>query len=267
MKLRGNTYIRALGPEELEDMRVACRLGREVLDEAAAVVGPGVTTDEIDRVVHEASVDRECYPSPLNYYQFPKSCCTSVNEVICHGIPDMRPLQSGDICNVDVTVFHRGYHGDLNETIFVGEVSEKAKDLVVNTWECLEKAIETVKPGMKYRDVGNVIQKHATTGSYSVVRSYCGHGIHKLFHCAPNVPHYAKNKAVGVMKPGHVFTIEPMISEGVWGDQTWPDNWTSVTQDGKLSAQFEQTMVVTDTGVDVLTARPGKRHTPYFMDS
>ena len=146
----------------------------------------------------------------------------------------------------------RGYHGDLNETIFVGEVSQKAKDLVVNTWECLEKAItECVKPGVKYRDVGGVIQKHATTGGYSVVRSYCGHGIHKLFHCAPNVPHYAKNKAVGVMKPGHCFTIEPMISEGVWGDQTWPDNWTSVTQDGKLSAQFEQTMVVTDTGVEV----------------
>jgi len=268
MKLKGNTYIRQLDDNEIEGLRVACRLGREVLDEAAAAVAPGVTTDEIDRIVHEATVDRECYPSPLNYYQFPKSCCTSVNEVICHGIPDMRPLQGGDICNVDVTVYHRGYHGDLNETCFVGEVSDKVKNLVVNTWECLEKAIsECVKPGTKYREVGNVIQKHATTGGYSVVRSYCGHGIHKLFHCAPNVPHYAKNKAVGVMKPGHCFTIEPMISEGVWGDQTWPDNWTSVTQDGKLSAQFEQTMVVTDTGVDVLTARPGKRHVPYFMES
>merc|ERR1719225_1619802 len=223
MKLKGNTYIRSLDGDELEGLRVACRLGREVLDEAAAAVAAGVTTDEIDRIVHEATVDRDCYPSPLNYYQFPKSCCTSVNEVICHGIPDMRPLQEGDICNVDVTVIQKHAHGDLNETIFVGEVSQKAKDLVVNTWECLEKAIaECVKPGVKYRDVGS--------------------GIQKLFHCAPNVPHYAKNKAVGVMKPGHCFTIEPMISEGVWGDQTWPDNWTSVTQDGKLSAQFEQTM-------------------------
>jgi len=267
MKLKGNTYIKPLDHTEIEDMRVACKLGREVLDEAAKAIAPGVTTDEIDRVVHEASVDRECYPSPLNYYQFPKSCCTSVNEVICHGIPDMRPLQSGDICNIDVTVYHRGYHGDLNETLFVGEVSEKARNLVINTWECLEKAItECVKPGTKYREVGNVIQKHAASGGYSVVRSYCGHGIHKLFHCAPNVPHYAKNKAVGVMKPGHVFTIEPMISEGVWGDTTWPDNWTSVTQDGKLSAQFEQTMIVTDAGVEVLTARPGKEHTPYFME-
>ena len=177
----------------------------------------GVTTDEIDRICHEASVDRECCPSPLNYYKFPKPCCTSVNEVICHGIPDKRPLQNGDICNVDVTVYHRGFHGDLNETIFCGDVPEKAKSLVINTWECLEKAIETVKPGTKYRDVGNVIQKHVASAGYSVVRSYCGHGIHKLFHCAPNVPHYAKNKAIGGMK------------------------------------EFEQTMIVSDTGVDVQT--------------
>ncbi len=199
---------------QLEDLRVACRLGREVLNEGAAAVAPGVPTDEIDRVVHEASVDRECYPSPLNYYQFPKSCCTSVNEVICHGIPDARPLQDGDLCNIDVTVYHRGYHGDLNETCFVGNPSEKARKLVNNTWECLQKAIAEVKPGVKYREMGNVIQKHAQSEGFSVVRSYCGHGIHKLFHCAPNVPHYAKNKAVGVMKKGHAFTIEPMINEG-----------------------------------------------------
>ena len=193
---------------------MACRLGREVLDEAAAAVDVGVTTDEIDRVVHEATVDRDSYPSPLNYYQFPKSCCTSINEVICHGIPDKRPLVDGDICNIDVTVYHRGYHGDLNETLFVGRPSDKARTLVRNTWECLDKSIAEVKPGVKYRDMGNYIQKHAQAEGFSVVRSYCGHGIHKLFHCAPNVPHYAKNKAVGVMKVGHAFTIEPMISEG-----------------------------------------------------
>ena len=154
-----------------------------------------------------------------------------------------------------MTVYHRGYHGDLNETFFVGTPKDYAKKLVVNTWECLQKAIENVKPGVKFRDMGNVIQKHAQSEGFSVVRSYCGHGktlrwsrdslinsficlgIHKLFHCAPNVPHYAKNKAVGVMKPGNAFTIEPMISEGVWTDQTWPDNWTAVTTDGKLSAQ------------------------------
>ena len=161
-KLKGNTYIRQLDQDEIDDLRTACRLGRQVLDEAAAAVAPGVTTDEIDRIVHEAAVDRECYPSPLNYYCFPKSCCTSVNEVICHCIPDKRPLIDGDIVNIDVTVFHRGYHGDLNETLFVGTPSENAKALVTNTWECLDKAIkESVKPGIKYRDVGNVIQKHA----------------------------------------------------------------------------------------------------------
>lgn len=149
----------------------------------------------------------------------------------------MPAFQDGDIVNLDVTVYHRGYHGDLNETFFVGTPKENVKKLVINTWECLQKAIAEVKPGIKYRDVGNVIQKHAQSEGFSVVRSYCGHGIHKLFHCAPNVPHYAKNKAVGVMKPGNAFTIEPMISEGVWTDQTWPDNWTAVTTDGKLSAQ------------------------------
>nr|ACO12085.1 Methionine aminopeptidase 1 [Lepeophtheirus salmonis] len=266
-KMKGNTYVRILDEEEIEALRVSCRLGRQVLDEAAAVVDAGVTTEEIDRVVHEACIERDCYPSPLGYYNFPKSCCTSVNEVICHGIPDKRVLEKGDIVNVDVTVFHRGFHGDLNETLFAGEPTPTAKALVLNTWECLDKAIkECVKPGVKYREVGNVIQKHAGNSGYSVVRGYCGHGIHRLFHCAPNVPHYAKNKAVGFMKPGHAFTIEPMISEGVWSDQTWPDSWTAVTTDGKLSAQFEQTMVVTSKGADVLAARLGKPDVPYFLD-
>ncbi|CAB4055011.1 map [Lepeophtheirus salmonis] len=212
-KMKGNTYVRILDEEEIEALRVSCRLGRQVLDEAAAVVDAGVTTEEIDRV----------------------SCCTSVNEVICHGIPDKRVLEKGDIVNVDVTVFHRGFHGDLNETLFAGEPTPTAKALVLNTWECLDKAIkECVKPGVKYREVGNVIQKHAGNSGYSVVRGYCGH--------------------------------EPMISEGVWSDQTWPDSWTAVTTDGKLSAQFEQTMVVTSKGADVLTARLGKPDVPYFLD-
>lgn len=189
-------------------MRVSCKLGREVLDEAAKVCDVGITTDEIDRVVHEACIERECYPSPLNYYEFPASCCTSVNEVrkflpfffilvfwflqvICHGIPDTRPLKDGDICNVDITVYHRGFHGDLNETFFVGNVKEQHKNLVKVTHECLMKAIDIVKPGEKYREIGNVIQKHAQAHGYSVVRSYCGHGIHRLFHTTPNIPHYA----------------------------------------------------------------------------
>uniref|UniRef100_A0AAY4ARE1 Methionine aminopeptidase n=1 Tax=Denticeps clupeoides TaxID=299321 RepID=A0AAY4ARE1_9TELE len=238
-----------------EALPVHCDSLMEILDVAAKMVKPGVTTEEIDHAVHLACIERDCYPSPLNYYNFPKSCCTSVNEVICHGIPDHRALQEGDIINVDITVYHNGYHGDLNETFFVGEVDEDAKRLVQSTYECLMQAIDSVKPGIRYRELGNIIQKHAQASGFSVVRSYCGHGIHKLFHTAPNVPHYAKNKAVGVMKPGHVFTIEPMICEGGWQDETWPDGWTAVTRDGKRSAQFEHTLLVTETGCEILTFR------------
>ncbi|KAK6617909.1 Methionine aminopeptidase 1 [Polyplax serrata] len=266
LAVKGSAQIKTLTDEEIEDMRLACKLGREVLDEAAGIIDVGITTDEIDRIVHEACVERECYPSPLNYYEFPKSCCTSINEVICHGIPDLRPLRDGDICNVDVTVYHRGYHGDLNETFLVGNVSEIGKKLTKVTWECLEKAIEAVRPGEKYREIGNIIQKYAQANGFSVVKSYCGHGIHKLFHTAPNIPHYAKNKAVGVMKPGHCFTIEPMISQGTWRDEMWPDSWTAVTADGLLSAQFEQTLLVTDSGVEVLTKRLKNNGQPYFLD-
>ncbi|KAI4475277.1 hypothetical protein M0802_003164 [Mischocyttarus mexicanus] len=264
--VRGSAQIKVLNDEEIEGMRIACKLGREVLDEAAKVCDVGVTTAEIDRVVHEACIERDCYPSPLNYYQFPASCCTSVNEVICHGIPDTRPLEDGDICNVDVTVYHKGFHGDLNETFLVGNVKPEVKKLVEVTYECLSKAIDIVRPGEKYRDIGNVIQKHAQANGFSVVRSYCGHGIHRLFHTAPNVPHYAKNKAVGIMKPGHTFTIEPMISQGTWKDEMWPDGWTVVTADGRWSAQFEQTLLVTEKGCDILTKRLTNDGKPWFMD-
>jgi len=263
--MRGSTNIQCLDDDEQEALRVACKLGREVLDIAAGAIAVGSTTEEIDKLVHEACIDRECYPSPLNYYNFPKSCCTSINEVICHGIPDARRLEDGDILNIDITTCHRGYHGDLNETFFVGNVDERSKQLVKVTHECLSQAIDLVKPGVRYREIGNVIQKHAQAHGYSVVRSYCGHGIHRLFHTAPSVPHYSKNKAVGVMKPGHAFTIEPMISEGTWRDVTWPDNWTAVTQDGKRSAQFEHTLLVTETGCEVLTARASGK--PWFLDN
>jgi len=264
--LRGNTSIKVLDDDEIEAMRVAGRLGRECLNAAAAAVDVGVTTDELDRLVHEAAIERDCYPSPLNYYKFPKSCCTSVNEVICHGIPDTRPLQDGDICNVDVTVYHHGFHGDLNETFFVGNVSEKHKKLVQVTYDALCKAIEIVRPGEKYREIGNVIQKYVTPHGFSVVRSYCGHGIHRVFHTAPNVPHYAKNSAVGIMKAGNCFTIEPMISEGTSKSNRWPDEWTAVTSDGLYSAQFEQTLLVTDTGCEILTRRRENNGQPWFMD-
>eukprot|EP00116_Pleurobrachia_bachei_P003211 sb/3463473/ len=245
---RGVGQIRILNEEEIAGMKLAGRLGREVMDIAASMVKVGVTTEEIDDVVYQATINRDCYPSPLNYRGFPKSCCTSVNEVICHGIPDQRPLEDGDIVNIDITVFKDGFHGDLNETFYVGNVDEKGKKLVEASYECLQRAIASVKPGAKYRDVGNIIQKYINTQGFSVVRSYCGHGINQLFHTAPSVPHYAKNKAVGIMKPGHCFTIEPMINEGTWGDTLWPDDWTAVTTDGKRSSQFEQTLLVTETG-------------------
>jgi len=213
-EVRGITQIEIKTPEQIEAMKIACRYAREVLDIAAQHVRVGVTTDEIDKIVHVATLQRNAYPSPLNYNHFPKSCCTSINEVICHGIPDSRPLQDGDICNIDITVYYNGFHGDVNETFLVGNVDEESKTLVRVTRECLEKAIAIVKPGTLYREVGNVISRHANKHGFSVVRSYCGHGIGSLFHTAPSIPHYSKNKAIGVMKPGHTFTIEPMINQG-----------------------------------------------------
>ncbi|KAJ2961924.1 hypothetical protein NQZ79_g2937 [Umbelopsis isabellina] len=251
--VRGSSVIKCLNEEEIAKMRKVCKIAREVLDIGAAAVRPGISTDEIDRIVHEATIERGAYPSPLNYYNFPKSCCTSVNEVICHGIPDQRLLKDGDIVNLDITCYLDGFHGDLNETYLVGNVDEKGRKLVNVARECLQKAIDMAKPGVRYRDFGKVIEDHAKKNGFSVVRTFCGHGIQELFHCAPNVPHYANNKAIGVLKPGHTFTIEPMICEGTWRDELWPDNWTAVTHDGLRSAQFEHTLLVTETGLEILT--------------
>lgn len=254
-----NNAIRVYTDDDLDGetgLRHACKMGREVLDIAGKALRVGVTTDEIDRVVHEASIERNCYPSPLNYYNFPKSVCTSVNEVICHGIPDYREVSDGDVVNIDVTVFNKGgYHGDLNETFCVGTVDADGQKLVQTAFQCLSAALDIVKPGTLYRDLGNAIHKVASKNKCSVVRTYCGHGIGSLFHTAPNVPHYHKNKAKGTIKKGHVFTVEPMINLGVPGDCTWADNWTAVTADGKRSAQFEHTVLVTDSGCEILTAR------------
>jgi methionyl aminopeptidase len=252
---RYNSSIRVLTIEEQGKLRKVCKMERKALEVGAAMVKPGISTDEIDKAVHDCIINMNAYPSPLNYRGFPKSICTSVNEVICHGIPDMRLLRSGDIVNLDITVFYDGFHGDLNETYLVGDVDEAGKNLVNSSKECLEKAIAAVKPGVRYREIGDIIEKIAVRNGHSVVRTYCGHGIHRLFHCAPNIPHYSGNKAIGVMRPGHAFTIEPMISEGVWQDVHWPDGWTAVTRDGKRSAQFEHTLLVTEDGVEILTAR------------
>lgn len=216
LSIRGSSRIEALSKQDQDLMRETCQLAREVLNEGRKLVKPGTTTDEIDRVIHDACMERNCYPSPLNYMEFPKSCCTSVNEVICHGIPDQYELKDGDIVNLDVTAYYNGFHGDLNETYPVGKnVDEKAKKLIKATRECLNKAIEMCKPGVLYRDLGTIIQKTAVTEGFQVVKSYCGHGIHRHFHCAPSIPHYSKNKAVGVMKPGmsgFTFSLKLMLS-------------------------------------------------------
>jgi methionyl aminopeptidase len=244
--------------KDIEKIRKVAKISREVLDITASHIKPGVTTDELDAILHKECLKRNAYPSPLNYYNFPKSMCTSVNEVICHGIPDKYKLQDGDIVNLDVTIFYLGFHSDLNETYYVGEAAKtnaETVNLVETTRECLDLAIQHVKPGIAFRELGNIIEKHAHENNCSVVRTYCGHGIGVLFHCQPNIPHYAKNKAVGIAKPGMVFTIEPMLCAGTYKDATWPDNWTAVTQDGKYSAQFEQMLLVTEDGCEILTAR------------
>jgi len=250
-----STHFCTTKGEELENLRYSCQMGREVLDLAGRAIRVGITTDEIDRIVHEACIERECYPSPLNYYRFPKSVCTSVNEAICHGIPDYREIEDGDIINVDITTYCRGYHGDLNETFMVGKVDEGGERLVRTAFECLKGALGMVKPGTLYRDLGTAIHKIAAANGCSVNRTYCGHGIGTIFHTAPNIPHYHKNKAKGIMHPGHVFTVEPMINLGRPQDVTWRDDWTAVTVDGKRSAQFEHTVLVTETGCEILTAR------------
>lgn len=244
-------------------IRRVCALSREVLDIACAATRPGVTTDEIDRIVHEATVERGMYPSPLNYYGFPKSVCTSVNEIICHGIPDNRELQEGDIVNLDVSSYLDSFHGDLNETVFVGRPDEDSVRLVHTAYSCLMAGIAAVRPNELYRNIGDVIEDRASKSKCSVVRTYTGHGIGRLFHTCPTICHYADNKSRGIMTPGHVFTIEPMINLGTWRDVSWPDKWTSSTTDGKRSAQFEHTMVCTADGVELLTDWEGS--VPFYQ--
>lgn len=248
---------KSLNSLEIEGMRKVCSLAREVLDIVASNIRPGVTTDELDAICHEECLKRDSYPSPLNYRCFPKSICTSVNEVICHGIPDQRPLVEGDIVNLDVTLYHGGFHGDLNATYPVGKIDEDSARLIATTKEAMEAAIALVKPGALYRDIGNKIESIVKPQGFSIVRQYVGHGINQLFHTNnPSIVHYGNSKMPGKMEVGQCFTIEPMINTGVASLDHWRDDWTAVTKDGKKSAQFEETMIVTETGVEILT-RPG----------
>jgi methionyl aminopeptidase len=241
----------------IERMRHAGKMAAEVLALAGQMVAPGVTTDEIDMAVHQWCIDRDSYPSPLNYNGFRKSVCTSVNEVICHGIPDSRPLQDGDIINIDVTTFVGGVHGDTNATFFVGDVDPASRELVQVTEECMWFGIEAVKVGRPISDIGRAIENHAKKHKMGVVRSFVGHGIGEQFHTDIQVLHYYDQRASVIMRPGMTFTIEPMITLGTWQHRMWDDNWTAVTTDGKRTAQYEHTLLVTDDGVDVLTGGPG----------
>ncbi|MEO1819511.1 type I methionyl aminopeptidase [Pseudomonas sp.] len=248
--------------EDIAGMRVAGRLAAEVLEMIGEHVKPGVTTDELDRICHDYIVNvQKAIPAPLNYggapgrMPFPKSICTSLNHVVCHGIPNDKPLKSGDSLNIDVTVIKDGYHGDTSKMFMVGEVPEWAERLARITQECMYKGISVVRPGARLGDIGAIIQEHAHANRYSVVREYCGHGIGKVFHEDPQILHYGRAGTGMEMQEGMIFTIEPMINQGRPETRLLGDNWTAITKDRKLSAQWEHTILVTADGYEVLTLR------------
>ncbi|QIK83739.1 type I methionyl aminopeptidase [Sanguibacter sp. HDW7] len=241
-------------PETIERIRVAARLAAQALEIAGAAVAPGVTTDEIDRIGHEFLCDNGAYPSTLGYRGYPKSLCTSVNEVICHGIPDSTVLVEGYIVNIDVTAFIGGVHGDNNATFAVGEISEDDALLVERTREAMMRGIKAVRPGREVNVIGRVIEKYAARFGYGVVRDFTGHGVGESFHSGLIIPHYDSAPAYAdVIEPGMVFTIEPMLTLGTHEWVQWEDGWTVLTKDGSRTAQFEHTVLVTETGTEILT--------------
>jgi methionyl aminopeptidase len=240
-------------PEVIEAMRIASRIAAQALAEGGKAVRPGNTTDDVDAVVHEFLCDNGAYPSTLGYRAFPKSCCTSLNEVICHGIPDSTVIEDGDICNIDVTAFIGGVHGDTNATYFAGDVSEDAKLLVDRTHEATVRAIRAVRPGRQLNVIGRVIEAYAKRFGYGVVRDFTGHGVGPYFHGTPTVLHYEEPAVTLEIKAGMTFTIEPMITLGTFDYDVWDDGWTVTTKDKQLTAQFEHTLLVTDDGAEILT--------------
>ena len=255
-------------PEEIEQMRIAGRLAAEVLDYITHLIRPGMTTDEIDRLCHEYIVnEQESTPAPLNYappgYQpYPKSVCTSVNHVVCHGVPGERKLKAGDIVNVDVTVIKNGFHGDTSRMFYVGQPSIQARRLCDITYECMWRGIDAVKPGAHLGDIGHAIQTYAEQHGFSVVREFCGHGIGRKFHEEPQVLHYGRPGAGLRLEAGMIFTVEPMINAGKADIRQLADGWTIVTKDHSLSAQWEHTVLVTPAGYEVLTLSPGSPPRP-----
>ncbi|MBE0509383.1 MAG: type I methionyl aminopeptidase [Chromatiales bacterium] len=248
--------VRIKTPQEIDKMRVAGRLAAEVLEMIAPHVQAGISTDELDRICHDYIVnEQQAIPAPLNYHGFPKSICSSVNHVVCHGIPADKRLKNGDIVNLDITVIKDGYHGDTSQMFFVGEPSVKARRLVEVAHECLLRGIELVRPGTRLGDIGHRIQQHAESHHFSIVREYCGHGIGAEFHEEPQVLHYGAAGTGLVLEPGMIFTIEPMVNAGKRNVSLMRDGWTVVTKDRSLSAQWEHTILVTEDGHEVLTRR------------
>lgn len=258
--------VEIMDPRMLERMRASCALAAECLVMVGPHIKPGVSTEEIDKLVHQWIISHDAYPSPLNYRPsgagrpFPKSVCTSINEVVCHGIPGKRVLKGGDIVNIDVTTYFQGYHGDTSATFYVGEASDEAKHLVETTRMALEAGLAQVKHDGRIFDIGAAIQELVEKRGCSVVRDYVGHGVGREFHMAPQIPHYKPEQGTNLrnmrLKAGMVFTIEPMVNLGTWETELLDDDWTVVTADRKLSAQFEHTLLVTRSGCEVLTSRP-----------
>jgi methionyl aminopeptidase len=245
-------------PAEIEKMRVAGRLAAEVLDMIGPYVQEGVTTEELDRICHDYIVNQQAaIPAPLNYRGFPKSICTSANHVVCHGIPGKKRLKCGDILNIDITVIKDGFHGDTSRMFFVGDPPVVGRRVSQVAYECMCIGIEMVAPGVHLGDIGHAIQKHAEANKCSIVREYCGHGIGRVFHEEPQVLHYGKPGTGAELIPGMTFTIEPMVNAGKRFTKLLPDGWTVVTKDHSLSAQWEHTVLVTETGADIMTMHPG----------
>jgi len=256
--------IKLHGPEAYEGMRNAGRLAAEALDMLTEHVKPGVTTETLDELVLEFAIDHGAHPAPLNYRGFPKSICTSINHVVCHGIPGPKPLREGDIVNIDVTLILDGWHGDTSRMYAVGRISRRAERLIYVTYEALLRGIAVVRPGATTGDIGAAIQAYAESERCSVVRDFCGHGLGRVFHDRPNILHYGEPGQGDPLKAGMLFTIEPMINLGRPHVKVLPDGWTAVTRDRELSAQFEHTVGVTETGCEVFTGSPKGFDCPQF---
>jgi methionyl aminopeptidase len=252
--------------ESFDQIKIAGSLAADTLDEVTAFVKPGVSTQKLDKICYEYIRDNNGYSAPLYYRGFPKSCCTSVNHIVCHGIPGEKYLKDGDIINIDVTAIVNGWHGDTSRMFFVGEPSTKSKNLVSTTYNAMMKAISIIKSGIHLGDIGETIQTYVEKKGFSVVRDFCGHGIGKIFHESPNILHYG-NKGEGMqIKTGMIFTVEPMINEGKYNTKMLNDGWTAVTKDKSLSAQFEHTIGVTNNGVEIFTkSKKNYEQPPYLI--